>query len=440
MDATANATELANALERFQQLLDPDSINAKQDYGPATIYTPWVVVWLLVYQRLHGNATLQEAVGELFRLVDHLPVNRRVQQGTLSGNTAAYSRARTRLEVSVCEEIADHVFDSLMETTPPTWQQRRVFLIDGTTTKLCPNKVLQRLYPPASNQHGAGVWPILHWAVAHELSSGCAVRPETGAMYGPEAVSEVTLASRLIRRLPTKSVLLADRNFGVLAFHYAATQAGHDVVSRLTESRFRSMVRRATAVGPGRWQLDWRPTRAERRKHPEWPADVCVRVHLHEQEVVTPSGQKLKLWLVTTLSVEGAVLAEFYRQRLNVETDIRDVKVALSMNELRGHSAEMLAKELALGMVAYSLVVQVRRLAARQRNLEPRRLSFTGVWSLVRTVLLSPNEWTLEEWVSKFEWVLRGAGQRKLPNRPNRSFPRQIIPRGRRYAERPRPK
>lgn len=261
MDASADSAELANALERFQQLLDPDEINAKQDYGPATIYTPWVVVWLLVYQRLHGNATLQEAVGELFRLIDHLPVNRRVQQGTLSGNTAAYSRARTRLEVSVCEEIAEHVFDSLMETTPPSWQQRRVFLIDGTTTKLGPNKVLQRLYPPASNQHGAGVWPILHWAVAHELSSGCAVRPETGAMYGPEAVSEVTLASRLIRRLPAKSVLLADRNFGVLAFHYAATQAGHDVVSRLTESRFRSMVRRAQAVGPGRWQLDWRPTR-----------------------------------------------------------------------------------------------------------------------------------------------------------------------------------
>ena len=63
---------------------------------------------------------------------------------------------------------------------------------------------------------------IVHWVVAHELASGCAVRPETGPMYGPGAVGELALATRLLPRLPAHSVLLADRNFGVFAFAYAA--------------------------------------------------------------------------------------------------------------------------------------------------------------------------------------------------------------------------
>ena len=440
---TAPSGELTAALQRFQQLFDPASINARQASGPATIYTPAVVVWLMVYQRVHGNATLETAVGELLRIareVPHtLPANRRIERATLSTNTTAYSRARTRLDTAVANDIADAVFGSLVDATPPSWQNRRVMVVDGTTSKLASSEALRESYPPASNQHGAGVWPILHWAVAHELSSGCAARPETGAMYGPNAVGEVALARGLLPRMPANSVLMADRNFGVFAFYYPARQAGHDLVTRLTEARFRSMVRPAKPEGPGRWTLLWTPTRADRKNHPDLPADAAVRVVLHERTVAGPKGETTTLWLVTTLrSADGDSVAALYRHRQDVESDIRDVKVALKMEDLHGQSADMVGKELAMGMIAYNLVVQVRRLAAKRIRIEPRRLSFTGVWSLVKTILLSPNEWTLEDYASTFEQVLRWAGQRKLPNRPGREFPRTILPRGRKFPNRAR--
>ena len=438
---TAPSGELTAALQRFQQLFDPASINARQASGPATIYTPAVVVWLMVYQRLHGNASLETAVDELLRLAREvpktLPTNRRIEQATLSTNTTAYSRARTRLDTGVANAIADAVFDTLVDATPPSWQDRRVMIIDGTTSKLASSEALRKAYPPASNQHGAGVWPILHWAVAHELSSGCAVRPETGAMYGPNAVGEVALACGLLLRIPANSVLMADRNFGVFAFYYPAQKAGHDLVTRLTEARFRSMVRQAKPDGPGRWTLLWKPTRADRKNHPELPADAAVRVVLHERIATGPKGEKTTLWLVTTLlSADGASVAALYKHRQDVESDIRDVKVALEMEDLHGQSADMVGKELAMGMIAYNLVVQIRRLAAKRIQIEPRRLSFTGVWSLVKTILLSPNEWTLEDYASTFEQVLRWAGQRKLPNRPGREFPRTVLPRGRKFPNR----
>src|ERR1700751_1787602 len=118
--------ELESALARFRSLLDRPEINSLQEHPPTTIYTPWVVVWLMVYQRLHGNAPLSDAVTELFRIKEHLPPNRRITEETLSTDTGAYSRARSRLYPEVAEAVSDHVFQTLMEGSSPAWEGRRV--------------------------------------------------------------------------------------------------------------------------------------------------------------------------------------------------------------------------------------------------------------------------------------------------------------------------
>ena len=432
--STSDPVESAAAFRRFCGLLDPEAINARQPMGPATVYTPWVVIWLLVYQRLHANASLADAVAELLRSTDIPPPNRRIAERTLSANTSAYSSARTRLHADIPEHVADHVFETLVAATPPSFGNRRVFAVDGTTITLAPTPKLKQAFPPATNGSSTSVWPVWHWVVAHELASGCAIRPETGPMYGPEATSELALATRLLPRITARSVLLADRNFGIFAFVYAAQNAGHDVVSRLTQTRFRAWVKSATAVGAGVWKLRWKPSRWDRTSHPDLPTGAEVAVWLHE--VVISSS--LTLWLVSTLESTNTELAALYHHRQDVETDIRDVKRTLKLEELRGRSVEMVRKELSAGVVAYNLVVQVRRLAASRAGVRPRRLSFAGVWSLVKVVLLSGNEWSLPQWEEKFEWVLRGAAQRKVPERPERSYPRTVIRRARKFPNRPR--
>lgn len=431
---TLDPLESAEAVRRFCGLLDPDVINACQPMGPATVYTPWVVIWLLVYQRLHANASLADAVAELLRSTDILPPNRRIDTRTLSTNTGAYSSARSRLRTDIPDAVADRVFDTLVAAAPPSFGHRRAFIADGTTITPAPTAELGGAFPPATNGSGPSAWPIWHWVVAHELSSGCAIRPETGPMYGPAAVSELALARRLLPRIPARSVLLADRNFGVFAFVYAAKNAGHDVVSRLTRPRFRAWVKAAKAVGVGVWKLCWKPSRWDRKSHPDLPTDARVSVWLHEVVV----SESLTLWLVSTSENTGAELAALYHQRQDVETDIRDVKRTLKLEELRGRSVAMVQKELSSGVVAYNLVVQVRRLAAARAGVKPRRLSFAGVWSLVKVVLLSANEWSLAQWDERFEWVLRGAAQRKVPERPGRSYPRTVIRRARKFPCRTR--
>jgi hypothetical protein len=257
--------DLAAAMTQFRQLVDPAMLDELQPSGAQAVYTPWVTVWLLVYQRLHSNASLTAAVAELLTMVRELSSNKRVQEGKLSGNSSAYSQARSRLALPVAEKVADHVFETLVATVPASLAERRTFVLDGTTLSLSSNAKLRERWPAGANQHGPGTWPIAHLLLAHEVETGMALRPEVGAMYGPHADSELTLAQRLVPRLPAHSVLLADRNFGVFAMVHAAVAAKHDVVVRLTEARFRALQRNAEELSPGHWRLHWRASRWDRR-------------------------------------------------------------------------------------------------------------------------------------------------------------------------------
>lgn len=425
--------EFQRAMLEFRALIDPERMEALQPMGPATVYTSLVTVWLLVYQRLHAGGSLLDAVHELHRTApQHLPPNRRVREGRLSSNTGAYSRARTRLKPEVTDELANHIFHSLLQATRSQATcspvaGRHAFLLDGTTIALAPTRDLKQAYPPALNQYGSGVWPIAHLVVAHELETGCALLPEVGAKFGPEAQSEPQLAHALLQRLPPQSLVIADRNFGIFSVAHAARQAGHEVLVRLTEQRFRALQRQAkkrTGEEPaGTWKVTWRPSKKDRQTNPDLPAEAALEVLLYE----LPLSDSRTLFLLTTWPCPADEAAQLYRRRLDVETDIRDVKVLLNLERLPAKSVDMLRKELAVSIIAYNLVVQIRRLAARRAGVPPRRISFSGAWSAVRVILIAPHQQHDDDWPRQFELAIRSASQHKLPNRPNRSYPRQAL-------------
>ena len=92
----------------------------------------------------------------------------------------------------------------------------------------------------------------------------------------------------------------------------------------------------------------------------------------------------------------------------------------------------MAEKELLLAIAGYNLVRSVQMQAAREADLEPRRLSFSRVQAVVMTAL--PRLATLTdatEWEAEYKRVLGWAAQGKLPNRTRqRSYPRAVWGRG----------
>lgn len=77
-----------------------------------SIFTPALVVWLMIFQRLHPTRTLSRAVAELKsgRLNHLLDECKQVREGMISGNTGAYSKARERLPQEVAIAVVDKIF------------------------------------------------------------------------------------------------------------------------------------------------------------------------------------------------------------------------------------------------------------------------------------------------------------------------------------------
>jgi hypothetical protein len=423
--------EFTSAVELLRKLIPVEDFQAYSlDVSPATVYTTLVTLWMLTLQRLGGGSAMAGVIQEM--LCNHrdlLPQNKRVREGTLSDRSGSYSQARKRLPMAVVQDFAERVSQSLIDRSPSWFGDRRAFLIDGTTMTLAPTSELREAYPPSKNQFGETVWPVLMLMVAHELQSGCALIPEFGAMYGPHNTSEARQAAKIGQRIPRGSLILADAGFGIFCVAYAMFFAGHDFLFRLTKQRFRALCRSAERIeaadGEVRYRLTWIPTSKDRLTNPELPLDAQLEVELHDIEL--ENGERL--FLVTNMRMSSETAGEMYERRYDVEHDIRDMKVSLGIENIRAKSDEMVQKELLCSVVAYNLVVELRREAAKVARVPPRRLSFTGVWTTMQTYLLRQPPCTAQQWQQRYERALRSASQATLPNRPGRKFPRQAHPR-----------
>jgi hypothetical protein len=425
----------------FEQLVPP-SVLDEFESPHRGVYSTWVVVWLMTFQRLHRNASLSRAVAELKlgAVARALPDCKRVRDDAISVGTGGYSQARSSLAVEAAVRVVDHLFATLAAAQRPAWRGRRAYLLDGTTVALTHHPELLERFPPSENQHGRSHWPIVNLVTAHDLDSGVATRPEWGPMYGPAAVGEARLARDVLGRLGGPALIVADRNFGIFSAAHAATGLGHDVVMRLKDDRFGRMVAEASPIGPGSWRLSWRPSRWDRRTNPDLPADAVVHGRLIET-IVDHEGERIVLRVFTTEATASAEeVAALYKRRWCIESDIRDVKQTMQLHRLSGRSVEMAAKEILLGSVAYNLVNQVRRLAARRGGVEPRRLSFRRVMDLYQAYVggLNPDD-APDRWEERFERLLTSAAQCRLPLRKRfRSYPRELVPRSRGFPDRKR--
>ena len=151
----------------FRRIVPLELINQRQPSARQAVYTAFVTVWLLIYQRLHGGASLNEAVSALLFTFpkEDLPHCKRLNDDIVSANNSGYSRGRKRLDPELPGWLADRVFDTLHAGCQSSWKNRRVMLLDGSTFSLAPTKDLREAFPPASNQYGPSHWPILHVVV-----------------------------------------------------------------------------------------------------------------------------------------------------------------------------------------------------------------------------------------------------------------------------------
>ena len=173
-----------------------------------------------------GGISQAAAVKEMINnLPGFVPENKRVRESLLSSGDSSFNRARKRLKQETVVELFDRISMSIARQAKMPGQRYRV-LIDGTTFTLPPTPELKAAFPPAINQHGESVWPVMMLFVAHELNTGCALKPEIGAMYGNKTDSELKMSRRLFERLPPKTIVIGDAGLGIFSVAHGAVSHG----------------------------------------------------------------------------------------------------------------------------------------------------------------------------------------------------------------------
>ena len=412
------------------------------------VYAPLVVLWLLVMQRLQGG-TLQTAVFELLR---GLPASfwpcpcKRIrdwqQRGqALSAHTGAYNQGRQALPLSIVQQSCDRIFAELVARMDPALPASapRAFLLDGSSMRMAHRPALTKRYPTGANQHGAGHWPVVRVLVAHDLRTGLAMRPEWGPMNGPAAVSEQQLLESAIGRLPRGATLIGDANFGVFSVAYAGVQADHPIILRMTRVRAQRVVGEELRDGMDR-RVVWKPSRDDRRNHPQLPADACVQGRLIVRLVRPDNGaDPFLLPLFTTLVTDPQAVVDLYGQRWTIETDLRTLKHELGLDQLTSVTPDMAAKEIEMGIAAYNLVRAVIGLAAEQSGIAPRRYSFSQVRTIIQAFAPTVAEASdPQEAQQHFDRMMYYVQQAKLPRRRRKrpSYPRAVWGKGATFPSR----
>lgn len=354
---------------------------------------------------------------------------------SISPRAGANCRARLKLPTPVAINVFELIVERLRGWLPGNapLANRPVFLLDGSTLTLPHSPDLLQAYPPSHNQYGDSHWPIIRLVVLQDVQTGLALRPHWGPHHGPHAVGEQELAFAAIPHLPTHSVVMGDRNFGIFAIAWTAAQLQHDVLLRLTRPHAEALAGRPL-MAPGERQVCWKPTRFDRCGGP-FPETAAVSGRM--VCIATEHSAKEKfLYFFTTLDLSPDALGAPYRRRWNVETDLRSIKQTVRLQQLSSRSPEMLEKDLLLALAVYNLVRAVICLAAQKANVEPRRISFTNVYTLVETFLpdiLTAR--TTQQWTQCWEPIISIATAYLLPNRTKpRSYPRAVWRRPTRHS------
>jgi hypothetical protein len=267
------------------------------------------------------------------------------------------------------------------------------------------------------------------------LTSGAVLDWALGPCEGEES-GETALLWKMAPGLNAGDVLIVDRYFSGYFLLARLKQLGVDVIVQANSRRyvdFRCGKRLGARDHLVQWQRPQRPRWMDAKTYEQMPESLPVReVHV--------GGLTLVTTLINPKELSKHELHELYIQRWHIELDLRSIKSAMEMDVLRCKSPQMVAKEIAVHLLAYNLVRALMAKAAQGAGLLPRQLSFKGALHLINAFQEALRRAPRARLSIMQAHLLGAIASLKLPQRPGRVEPRAIKRRPKEYPRLTRPR
>jgi len=342
-----------------------------------------------------------------------------------SPSRGSLAKARARLPLAVWEKLSAYVSETAQAWGEAFayWRGHRVVLLDGTCLSMPAEPALFGAFGVNTGYHGQGRYPLARVATL------CLAGTMTVIAYalGGYRQSEWALALTILGTLRKGDLLIADRYFAAAHYYWQYQSLGLQFLTRAHQRLIVSRIKRVHSYSRNDF-LGWLTINKNyRRKDPRLPQHLLVRF---VQATVRIRGRRQVIWLVTSLldaqEYPATEIVQWYGRRWRIETVFEQLKIRLSADVLRSHSADGIRKEFAARCLALNLVHSVILEAASLHHLDPMRISFAHA---VRAILIFSPALACEP-ITRLPQIYRAMiceiAHHLVPERPGRIEPRAV--------------
>lgn len=417
----------------FKNVLSSESIaNSIGNFNyRERLYTPDITLWGLLSQVLNDDQSCQAAVS---RVITHL-----ISQGKAvpSANTAAYSKARSRLPEEVLSNLTRESAKKLEEQVPANWfwKNRSVKFIDGSTLSMADTKANQATYPQSKIQKQGIGFPMARILAVISFATG-AVLDLAIAPYSGKGTGETSLLRQLMHNFDADDVMLGDGCFASFFLMATLIQNKVEGVFPVTGGRNYNF-KKGKHLGKKDHIIEWkkpqRPKWMDKETYSMFPESILVR-EVAIQSTYKGFRSQSRVMVTTFLDpkeVSKYDLEVLYPHRWHVELDLRSIKDTMRMSILRGKTPSIVKKEIWAHILAYNLIRKIMAQAGSVHDKKPRELSFKLALRLIEAfrqsgmLLENSNSYTL---------LLKAIASKTVGKRPGRQEPRRVKRRRQVYA------
>lgn len=359
----------ASSFERFGAALDKDWIErALDETNAASVRKRRLpaeqVVWLVLGMALFADRSIKDVVAHLDLVV----------KGSRPLAPSAIAKARYRIGAAPLEWLFERICEKWSQAPGlGGYHDLAVYGLDGSHLRVPDSDENFEHFGKPSSRNGTGDagYPQARVVILMNLSN----RLLASGAIGPWSTSEQELAEKLWRLIPDNSITIVDRgHYNYLTFlelaalgenrHFlirAKSNSAYEPVEELADGSVLALIQPNSLL---RWQI------------PELPGPIEVRVIDYEND----EGHRGQL--ITTLTdaqkYPATELIELYHDRWELEIGFDEFKThMLERNEsVRSKKAEGVYQEIWGQLILYNLVRREMLMAAAQKHLPPKRISF----------------------------------------------------------------
>jgi len=291
----------------------------------------------------------------------HLPKSKVME---ISDNTAAYTKARGRLDIALIKELYAYSTD-FKELNAKKWHGMDVGVTDGTYFQMQDTEELRKKYyvKEGDNAYPQGLLQTILWQ-----GSGQVLNFEIGTRHQ----SELELVKPLIEKLPTGNLLLADDFYNTYAIFCLIQKKGcHIIVPGKRERNYKVIKK----LSGGDEIVELRKTsRPEWLSKAEWD-QLPDRITMRRISYLSFVDENKEWVLYTTITSEKIKKEEIilkYTTRWDIEITIREIKTIMGINIARSKTEDMVLKEITIALTAYNMIRKIIAKSVDQTDFSPQ--------------------------------------------------------------------